>query len=150
MSQSKTSLVDRIAKSLSMGANAVVIAGIIVAFIQFYYAKRSEKVQNAINAVNETRSRDFLQAYTRLKTASESKKPADTTTLIDDLNYVMNTYDSIALLYINGLADRCVIRNGTYAASKEMSSISKSMSYPTEYRANFDRFVALMETNPCE
>lgn len=148
--QNKETRIDKISKWLSIGANAVVIIGIILAFVQFSHMKRNEKIQNAINALNQTRSSEFLKAYTRLKTAQRGRNTQDTQTLIDDLNYVMNTYDNIALLYINDLADRCVIKGGTHTATKEVSSIFEALSYPKENRNNFDRFVALMDGHPCE
>lgn len=140
---------ERIAKWLSMGANVVVIVGIIFAFVQFQHVKQSEKTQNAINAISQLRSSDFLKAYTRLKTASASKQTLDSTAVIDDLNFVMNVYDNVALLYVNDLADRCVIKNGTFVAVKEVSAICDSLSYPKEYRASFDRFVAMMSADVC-
>jgi len=144
------SKLNRIEKLVSMTANAVVIAGIFVAVFQLYQVKRTEKAQNAINAINQTRSSDFLKAYANLKTAYNSKKVEDNTSLVDNLNYVMNTYDHIALLYINDLADRCLIRNATYSVIKEISPICDAMSYPMEYRKNFDRVLVLMEKEACE
>ncbi|HXI24615.1 MAG TPA: hypothetical protein VNG71_12190 [Pyrinomonadaceae bacterium] len=140
---------ETIAQWLSMGANVVVMVGIIFAYVQFRHIEHSERVQNAINAVNQVRSSDFLKAYTRLKTASASGKTLDSTAVVDDLNFVMNIYDNVALLYVNDLADRCVIKNGTYAATKEVSAICDLLSYPREYRVNFDRFVAMMNTEVC-
>ena len=147
----ETTRFEKVATLMSIAANVTVVAGIIFAGFQFSHTKHSEKLQTAINAVNQTRSSDFLKAYTRLKTASlEGIQPPYPIPLIDDLNYVMNTYDNISLLYLSDLADRCVVRDGTHAATKEMSSIADSLSYPKEYRKNFDRFVALMEAKACE
>jgi hypothetical protein len=112
--------------------------------------KESEKRQNAINAISTTRSSEFLKAYARVKTAYNSRKTEDAASLIDDLNYVMNVYDNIALLYINNLADRCTIKNSTYPAIKEVQSIADAMSYPKEYRKNIDRTSVLMEKENCE
>ena len=146
----RRSKLGKIERLLSMTANVVVIAGIFIAVFQLYQARVSEKAQNAINAINQTRSSDFLRAYARLKTAYNSKNVGDAASLIDDLNYVMNTYDHIALLYMNNLANRCVIKNATYLAITEISPICDSMSYPKEYRKNFDKLLVLMDKDVCE
>ncbi|HKO95730.1 MAG TPA: hypothetical protein VJU86_01980 [Pyrinomonadaceae bacterium] len=133
-----------------MAANVFVIAGIIVALFQFFQSKRSEKVQNAINAINQTRSDEFLKAYARLKTAYNTGQAADQVTLIDDLNYVTNTYDNTALLYINDLADRCVIRKAMFSTVQELASIYDKVSVPKEYRQNIDKFLDQMKNENCD
>ena len=146
----KISKLNLLSKLLSMAANICVIVGIIIAGLSLYMTKESEKRQNAINAISTTRSSEFLKAYARVKTAYNSRKTEDAASLIDDLNYVMNVYDNIALLYINNLADRCTIKNSTYPAIKEVQSIADAMSYPKEYRKNIDRTSVLMEKENCE
>jgi hypothetical protein len=149
-SPAKISKINKIEKFLSMTANLVVIAGIFVAVVQVIQMKKTEKSQNAINAINQTRSGDFLKAYARLKTVSKTQQVENATELVDDLNYVMNVYDHIALLYINNLADKCIIKHATYSATKELSVVCDAMAYPKEYRGNFDKFLALMEVEVCK
>ena len=140
-----------IERVISILANIAVISGIIFAAIQITQSNKSEKRRIAIEAVSPTRSNDFLKAYARLKTAIsiDSIDVEDQTSLIDDLNYVMNVYDNIAIMYISDLADRCIIKNAVYSAIREFSSILEAMSYPEEYRKNFDTLLDLMEKESC-
>ncbi|HEX8129847.1 MAG TPA: hypothetical protein VF527_12155 [Pyrinomonadaceae bacterium] len=144
------SKIEQLEKTLAMTANTFVIVGIIVAVISLHMTSESEKRQNAITAISTTRSSDFLKAYTRLKTVHQSHETQDAVSLIDDLNFVMNTYDNIALLYSNHLADRCLIKNSTYPAIKEILSISGALSYPKESIKNLEKVSALMEKEVCE
>jgi len=146
----KQAVLSKIEKFLAMTANVCVIIGILVAIFQFSQSKRAEKVQNAINAINQTRSDDFLKAYARLKTAYSTGQANDQVTLIDDLNYVTNTYDNTALLYINDLADRCVIKKAMFSTVQELPSICDKLSFPKEYRQNIDQFLAQMRSENCD
>lgn len=142
--------ISQLAEPLQMLANVFVIVGILVAVISLFMTRESEKRQNAINAINTTRSSEFLKAYARLKTVYTSHQAGDSVTMIDDLNYVMNTYDNIAMLYSNHLADRCLIKDSTYPAIKEILAISDELSYPKESRKNVERVAALVEEEDCE
>ncbi|GEM_PF-2386032 len=145
------SWVKIIERAISFLANIAVISGIIFASIQITQSNKSEKRRIAIEAVSPTRSNDFLKAYARLKTAisTDSIDVEDQTSLIDDLNYVMNVYDNVAIMYISDLADRCIIKNAVYSAIREFSSIVDTLSYPKEYRKNFDTLLALMKQESC-
>jgi hypothetical protein len=152
--QTQSSWLSKIEKPISLLANLATIAGIVglfIALFQFQQSKKSEKTQNAINAISQTRSSDFLKAYARLKTAhnSNSVKAEDTASLIDDLNFVVNTYDNIALQYINNIADRCVLAIAINSGIKEILPVCDKMSYPKEYKKNIDKLLALMERDHC-
>jgi hypothetical protein len=140
----------KIEKAISILANIAVISGIIFAFAQIMQSNNFEKRRISIEAVSQTRSNDFLKAYTRLITAYRSKKVEDQTSLIDDLNYVMNVYDTIAILYISELADKCIIKDTVYPDTKELSPILDVMSYPNEYRKHFDALLGFMEKEVCK
>lgn len=140
----------KLEKPLAMTENVVVIVGVLIAVISLFTARQAERRQTAINAISVTGSSEFLKAYARLKTAAASHQTADSVTMIDDLNYVMNTYDTISLLYSNNLADRCLIKNSSYPAVKEILPISVELSYPSESSKNVKRLTALMEEEDCE
>ena len=139
-----------IEKGLAMLTNVVVIFGIYFGFAQLRAAKQSEKIQNAINAINQTRSSDFLKAYARVKTATQTKHADDQVSLIDDLNYVMNTYDNAALLYIKDRADKCMIKEATFSSVQELPAICETLSYPEGYRANLNEFLRQMTAERCD
>ena len=163
---SRLKLAERIA---SIVASIAVIVGIPIALVQLYQTDKfqketitlagiTEKRRIAIEAVDRTRSTEFLKAYRILKVtyhtryAEPVKKRSleEDQALIDSLNYVMNTYDSIAIMYINNLADRCIIKDSIYSGSKEIATFCDSFLYPEEERKNFNNLLALMEREKCE
>lgn len=151
MSDEPTKLraLNLIEKILAMTTNVFVIVGIFFAFIQLRASQQSERVQNAINAINQTRSSDFLKAYARVKTAAQTKRADDQINLIDDLNYVMNTYDNTALLYLKDRADKCMIKEATLSSVQELPVICDQLSYPKDYRKNLDEFLKQMNVERC-
>lgn len=147
----KNSKIGVIQNAIRMAADLVVIAGIALGIFQLYQAKLTEKRQNTINAVIQTRSIDFLKAYGRLKAVQKSGQVKDvgSTSVVNDLNYVMNTYDHIALLYMNDLVDRCIVKNTIYSAIEEIMPIWETMKYPKEYRKNIETFKDMMSKEGC-
>lgn len=154
---------------VSIFAGIAVIVGIPIALIQLHQTDRfqkdtitlsaiTEKRRIAIEAVDRTRSVEFLKAYREVKVAyhtaradlAEKKSLEEKQDLIDSFNYVMNVYDSIAIMYINDLADRCIIKDNIYSGSKEVSTFCDAFSYPEEYRRNVNTLLALMEQEKCE
>lgn len=144
--------VKTVERSFSLLANAAVVTGIGFALYQLHQSNTFEKRRIGIEAVSQTKSAEFLKAYRMLKSAEETRQVADEEkiALVDSLNHVMNVYDNIATLYINDLADKCIIKNGVYSGAKEMAPISDSLSYPAKYRKHFDFFLGLMEQESCE
>jgi len=147
-----TPWLHRAEKLIQVLANVSVIAGIGFALIQVTESKRSERRRVAIDAVNSTRSTEFIKAYTRIKVTYQSKKidKPGKPILIDDLNYVINVYDNVAILYLYDVADRCIIKEAALPAVTELSSMLEAFSYPSEYRHNFDPFLRAMSQEDCE
>jgi len=143
-----------------MLASIAIIVGIIFAYIQINQANDLEKRRTAVEAIRQTRSNEFLKAYARLKKESLKTKqivifPNKGNYTIDDVNYVINIYDYIAILYISNIADRCLIKDAVYEAGKDSSGIFDQIlidgnPYPKEYRKNLDTFLLLMEKESCE
>lgn len=134
---------------ISVITNIAVIAGIIFAYVQIKQANRTEKRRIAIEAVSLTRTAEFLKAYSILKTAYNTKKVEDKNQLIDKLNYVMNVYDNIAILFINDLGDKCIIKNAVYPGVTEFYAILNSMQYPYEYKKNVNTLVEILKDVDC-
>jgi hypothetical protein len=131
--------------------NIAVMAGILFAYYQFTEANKAERRRLAIEAVSQTRSAEFLKAYADLRTAyHDGRVEGDPVAIRDDINLVISVYDHIALLYINELADRCVIKNTVYTAVKELRPICDAMRYREENREHVDRLFKLMEQERCK
>lgn len=139
--------IKNLEKLISILANIAVICGIIFVLIQITQANEFEKRRIAIDAVSKTRSNDFLKAFARFKTACSSQEVKDHTIFIDDLNFIINVYDNIAILYINDLADRAIIKANIYLAAKELSSILNTLTYPKVNNKNFKIFLTSMEND---
>lgn len=159
-------------KIMSILASLAVIIGVVIALRQLrqtdtierqrsLQSEVAEKRRLAIESVGQTRSVEFLRAYRRLKVAYsnryiEAKKMEsleereEKRALIDSLNYVMNVYDSIAIMYNHNLADRCIIKENIYSGSNEIATFCDAFSYPEGYRKNFNILLALMEQQQCE
>jgi hypothetical protein len=129
---------------------SVIIAVLFVIF-QLNQNDRLERRRIAIEAVNKTRQVEFIQAYARLKTFRQTKQVEEKQTFVDDLNYVMSVFDNIAILYLNGLADPCVIKNAIEFNLDEVLMIINSLeNYPIEYRRNIDLLKKKLEKKFCK
>lgn len=87
-------------------ANVAVVLGLVFAAIQLIQFRAQERVRVAIEATSVVYSPQFLTAYANATSASERGPTIST----DDLYYVANVYDSIAILQLRGVADDEIIR----------------------------------------
>jgi hypothetical protein len=138
---------------LSILASFATAAGIFFAFYQIRLSNTIEKRGLAVEAIRQTRTPEFIKAFRQLRTAYETRQvdEKDKDSLIDSLNHVMNVYDDIAVLYINDIADKCIIKDSIYASAREMSAISAALSpSPPEKRGHFNSLLRLMDQESCE
>jgi hypothetical protein len=138
---------------LSILASLATAAGIFFAIYQIRLSNTIEKRGVAVEAIRQTRSSEFIKAFRQLKTAYETRQveEKDKDSLIDSLNHVMNVYDDIAVLYLNDIADKCIIKDSIYSSAKEMSAISAALSpSPPEKREHFNSLLRLMDQESCE
>ena len=132
----------KIDKIIALLANLTVISGIFFAVYQIIESKQLEKRSIAIEAINSTRSNDFIKAYNKLL-------HEDITA--DDLNYVIGVYDTIANLYTNDLADQCIIKENLYLTAKDILRILDNDNNISKiYKENIFTFVALMDKKYCQ
>ena len=98
-----------------------------------------EQRRIAIEATAPTRSPEFLTAYTKLLDAyTADPTMLSSSSLSDDLTYVMNVYDNIAILCLSGLADKDLVKQRTLGAMRTLVPILDAMKWPPEFRKNFD------------
>ena len=173
--------VDQAEKITSIIANILIILGLIFALVQIIQVGRIEKRRIAIEAIEKIRTPEYIKAVARLKTITnfvkkEGIKPIPISLtqdrerletilnsieiegieltnilLIDDINYILNTYDNLAILYINDLVDKQIIENNVCENILEISDTLDFFECPdlTRYRRNFDRFLKIMEKEKC-
>lgn len=141
---SKLNIIQSITKILS---NLAVLIGIIFGLLQFNQSISSEKRMISIDALNEIRTNDFLKAYTKLKTDYINKSNEYKVSRTDDLNYLMNIYNNIAILYFYNVADRKIIKNSIGTAIQEVSEMITYFKYPEEYKKNFDTLKSKLLNN---
>lgn len=118
--------------------NLSVIVAVILGFLQLNQSNRSDERLHAIEAVKQTRTVEFLKALTRLTEGFENTNNDSMETFRDDLNYVMNTYDNIAILYLNDIVDKCIIKEAIESGLNNFIDILDSINFPVEYRKNID------------
>lgn len=135
-----------------------IILGIYFAYKQLQLSTTLEKRRTAIEAIYQVRTPEFQNALADLKLANNSRKGKIVLDdpMIDKVNYVMNVYDHIAMLYIDDLADRCIIKESTHSSIKELSKINDVLDYPVEsaesqahYRQRFVAVLDLMQKETC-
>jgi hypothetical protein len=132
-------------------ANLVVVAGtvgVVLAYRQWQDAKRAEITQAAITAMSQTRTPEFLKAYSRL--VRVQRHPADATPDSDDVDYVVNTYDQIALLYLNGVVDRCLVKRAIEDALQTLSPLWANRSDLKKSTVNIESMRQAMQRARCE
>ena len=67
--------------------------------------------------------------------------------LIDDLNFVMGTYENISLLYLKRLADHSIIESSIIPQINEINEMVDFFKYPNEYRENYNKLFNLISNN---
>lgn len=123
----------------SIGANIVVILGIFFALYQIIQSNDAEKRRIAIESIGTTRTTEFVKALARLKTTYNLKNIENQKIFIDDLNYLISIYDNIAMLYINDIADKAIIKEAIASNINDIYNILNLLEkYPHEYRKNID------------
>ena len=148
---SKRGICKKVDHIVDLVSKLSVIIAIFFVVFQFNQNERLERRRIAIEAVNKTRQVEFIQAFTRLKTVYETKKVDEKQTFVDDLNYVMSVFDNIAILYLNGLADPCVIKNAIEFNLDEVLMIIHSLeNYPIDYRRNIELLKKKLEKKSCK
>jgi hypothetical protein len=136
------------AQLVALVSNLIVIGGIFVALYQLRQSDLFEKRRTAIEAVNQVRSPEFLQAFKRFTTNSYTEEEA-AKLRDDDANYVTNTYAHIALLYNNGLADKCVIKETCCLAVKKVLASCGAALCSDVNKAIIDNLSHTMEQESC-
>lgn len=116
-----------------------VIIAVILGLFQLNQNDRAEKRRIAIEAVRQTRTVEFIKALTRLKKGCENRKIDDNQAFRDDLNFVMSVYDNIAILYLNDIVDKRIIKNAVKSGLNDfMKTLDSISDFPFEYRESMD------------
>ncbi len=138
---------ETVERLISIASNIAVIAGIVFAFIQVDQSNQSEKRLVAIEAIRQTRTDDFIKSYTRVKSAFQLKvNIAQDNSLIDDINFIKNTYDNIAILYLNDLGDKNIIREAIYLGVKDFYLTIKGSPLAANISKSLKTFIDKMES----
>ena len=143
--------IDKIEKKFSILGNFAVIVGVIFAIYQINIAIHAEKRGIAIDVISKTKTSEFLQAQTRLASWPECiAYKNDASLLLYDLNYVLNTYDIVAVYFINNIADRCIIKQGVYQTAIDFKKVLDISDCQKDKRISFDRFIEMIGDVNCE
>ncbi len=134
---------------VSLLANVAVALGVVVAFYEIRRANQLESRRIAVEATAHTRSPDFVRAYARLKTTVTAGQATDRASVVEDLNYVVNVYDQIAVLTMNDVADVCIVKQSIGASLQEVRDLLGKVAYPQEYRQNLDLAADLLSKRSC-
>jgi len=142
MSKKKKSLrriYDKINRYITFFMKLSIIVAVILGLLQLHQSNQSEKRLIAIEAVKQTRTVEFLKALTRLREGFENKKIDDMQIFRDNLNYVMGVYDNIAILYLNDVVDKYIIKDAVGSGLNTFVLIIDSIeNFPSKFRENID------------
>ena len=134
---------------VSVLANVAVVVGIAFAFVEIRRSSQAEMRRTTIEAIGPTRSPEFLKSYARLKTAVQKQEVADNSSVVDDLNYVMNVYDNVAILVISDLVEPCIVKDAVYPALEDFRAILRGLSQPEGDRQNLDIASSMLAQHEC-
>lgn len=103
-------------------AHIAVIAGIVVAFIEYYDQKDVERKRIAIDETASTVTPHFLQAVRTLGNVIDRSTRSDIpdVEVEQSLYLVMNTYFRLHDLFKYDLADRCIIKDSIYETARHL------------------------------
>lgn len=131
-------------------ANITVVIGIVFAYIQIKQQGELEKTRLAFDTVVQLRSPQFISAYEKIfavyKTNALDKSHPEVT-YTSELNVVMNTFNSISLIYSNSLADKCIIKQSVSPLTEEFKPVLEYVLKPYHsnstkmFREGFDSLV---------
>lgn len=131
-----------VAKVIAIAADIAVVTAVIFVLVQIVQSNQFEKRRVAIDATAPTASVEFLASYTRLFDAYTADPTMFSSgSLRDDLIYVMSVYDNMAILCLNGLADKDLVKQRSLRAMTVLLPILDAMKWPPESRRNFDALV---------
>lgn len=131
---------------LSGTANVAVILGVVFAIVQITMTARTERVRLAIDAASPTQAKEFLDSYSKLIDAYRADRDmVGADSLRDDLLFVMNVYDSIAVQYLNGLLDNEIVEKRLYDGMSSIVPVLDSMKWPLGNRLHFDEALQRMQ-----
>lgn len=120
-------------------ANVATILGIIFAVVQLRVAIEVDRRQTTANVLRTTRDVGLLQAIRRLEQVKSTGRPAAeswTEQMISDRDFVLNTYDSLAIYLNADTLDACLVKAHTLQA---LDLIVDLLQYLDEPPSNYSR-----------
>ena len=143
-------LIKRTNIILSILASIAMIIGIFYAVLEYHHKKTNDKLLFTIEAINQTKTDKFINSYKRLKISYHSQKIDDINQYTDDLNYVLNIYDNIAILCIHDLTENCMVKEAVYADLEFFIEIMKSCKVPPDTQKSIIQLYALLTKQTCK
>nr|VFJ69021.1 MAG: hypothetical protein BECKDK2373C_GA0170839_12032 [Candidatus Kentron sp. DK] len=138
-------------------ANIAIISSIPFAYITLEHENQIEEKRIAIEAVSRFSDEKFLDSYLSVLGKSSNGPMWDPDNyLLKDLNITLSAINSVAILYENGLADRCIIKRYSDDIMREFSpALDNALaSYGKErserIRKHFDDFTEGLKEKVCD
>lgn len=159
MSKSSFEIINEVFKFL---VSIAVILGVILAYETLGNRKEIEEKRLAINAVSRFSDKWFMDSYLRVLEGFDEElmpglyDPKEIRQLYNDLSIVLNVINSVAILYENELADRCIIKRYARNMMEEFSPVLDNALAPyskessERIREHFDNFEKRLKDNVCD
>lgn len=118
-------------------ANIAVVLGLAFAAGQIIQYRAQERVRIAVAATDVISSPQFLSAYANVteSQAHGAEMPQN------DLLFVANVYDGIAILYLRGVADGAIIRSRLGSSIPRLLAILKHENWSAQSTENLRTLV---------
>lgn len=105
---------------ISILSSITVIAGLVVALMQYTQSKKIANKQYAMEIVNKTNEKEFLTACSRFYNYKDYHEVN-----YEDFIFILNTYYSISILYNNNYIDTAVVNKSMIG-----NDIEKLLKHP--------------------
>jgi hypothetical protein len=134
---------EKFKNAISVIANIAVIFGILIAYIEYNKKDENQRQSVAIEALKPIMTYQFVIELNNIikevnaghfELSSEHNKSQ----ISDRINYIMSSYNYIACLYNNNLADRKIIQDNIKPAINNLPTVLDKIGYPKILRNNFD------------
>lgn len=135
-------------------ASIATIIGISFASAQWNIARNKALLETSLVVLAPVRDKVVLDPLRRIFDASRSNNirisKADSSDETSDLIVVLNAYNIIAIHYLRGTVDRCLVKEYSYTTMSELQIALKRKAIGTEYLANLEKAVVAMNALSCD
>jgi hypothetical protein len=155
----KEDITESLDKIFKIATNISIIIGLLFTYIQIKQVnnqikdnKEVEQRKQAVETVKQVRTKEFIISLSNFKsliTKNEKLGKSKIDECLKDLNFVLNVYDDIALIYLSDIADKCLILRNIKTSIIEFTELLDGFEglIPYEYKDEIQNQIKFNRTN---